>query len=88
METVDRAHPAETGDSQADACPICGGAGKFPAGTQRAGQTCDTCAGSGWLLRQRRDANGNPTRVALRDNAGSADNSADRANSTSTATTS
>lgn len=67
METVNRAHPAETGDSQADACPTCDGSGKYRNGTQRAGQTCDTCAGSGFLLRQRLDANGNPTRVRLVD---------------------
>jgi DnaJ-class molecular chaperone len=72
METVKRAHPAETGDSQADQCPACNGGGKYPAGTQRAGQTCEQCAGAGFLLRQRRDANGNPTRVALVDEAGAA----------------
>lgn len=65
METVKRDHSAETGDSQADACPVCNGGKVFPANHQRAGQPCDTCAGSGFLLRQRRDANGNPTRVRI-----------------------
>jgi len=67
MEKVKRAHPAETGDSSADICPDCNGQGRYPAGTQRAGQTCALCAGSGFLLRQRLDHNGNPTRVALSD---------------------
>lgn len=66
-DSVRRQHPAETGDSQVDPCPTCAGAGKYPATHQRAGQACDTCAGSGYLLRQRRDSNGNPTRVLLVD---------------------
>lgn len=66
-DAVAKVKPAETGDSQADACPVCGGAGQYPAGQQKQGQLCEMCAGSGFLLRQRRDANGNPTRVALKD---------------------
>lgn len=65
METVKRVHPSETGDSQADACPDCGTTGRYPAGTQRAGQPCALCAGAGYLLRQRLDNNGLPTRVSI-----------------------
>lgn len=67
METVKREHPAETGDSSADECPDCAGKGVYPPGTQRQGQPCSQCAGAGFLLRQRRDSNGLPTRVKLID---------------------
>lgn len=84
MDVAERTRPEETGDSQADICPTCNGAGKFPPGTQRAGQTCDTCAGAGALLRQRRDANGNPTRVRIVDAKNPAANGS---NATGSATT-
>lgn len=82
METVKRAHPSETGDSQADACPICGGKGRYPAGSQRAGQPCELCAGAGFLLRQRLDSNGNPTRVLITDDAVPGDRGSDSAGNT------
>lgn len=84
METVKRAHRADTGDSQADICPTCSGVGKYPDSHQRAGQPCDTCAGAGFLLRQRRDSNGNPTRVFIAPDSAGGESTADSAATDST----
>lgn len=67
MIEVERAHPGDTSDSEAVTCGHCNGTGK-----NRFGQPCGTanedqggCAGTGWTLQQRRDANGLPTRVRI-----------------------
>lgn len=67
MIEVKRTHPGETADSEVVPCGHCGGTGK-----NRFGQICGTanedqggCVGTGWLLQQRRDANGLPVRVQV-----------------------
>jgi len=58
---VERTHPAETGDSAVVVCSGCNGTKVHPWYHT----ACEICAGTGWLLQQRFDANGHPIRVTV-----------------------
>lgn len=60
-DSVARTNPAEDGDSAAVSCPRCNGSKVDPVYNSQ----CPLCVGTGFLLQQRMDANGRPTRVRV-----------------------